>query len=269
MTMTLSPAEATDNGPRTTDQPAVSCRGVTKSYKAGNTVVRALRGIDLDVMAGELLMLVGPSGCGKTTLISVIAGILDRDDGECSIFGKDFDQMSGGKRTAFRGRNIGFVFQQFNLLPTLTAAENVSVPLLILRHKRREAMDAARAALDRVGLGDRAGSLPKQLSGGQQQRVAIARALVHRPKLIVCDEPTSALDHTTGQTVMELLREVALADGRSLVIVTHDARIFEYADRMATMDDGRIISVDGKSKELTTENTEEHGGKRRQEMLAS
>ena len=255
-----------DTGPVT--GAAVSCRGVTKSYKAGNTVVRALRGIDLDVMSGELLMLVGPSGCGKTTLISVIAGILNRDEGSCSIFGQDFDAMSGGKRTAFRGKNIGFVFQQFNLLPTLTAQENVSVPLLILKHGRREAMARAGEALERVGLADRGKSLPKQLSGGQQQRVAVARALVHRPRLIVCDEPTSALDHTTGQTVMELLREVALADGRSLVIVTHDARIFEYADRMATMDDGRIVSVSGKSGGFTTEITEGTEEEKREELLA-
>lgn len=222
---------------------AIRCSGVTKSYDAGGQKVTALRGIDLEVRTGELMMLVGPSGCGKTTLISVVAGILDQDEGECRVFGKDFKHMPGGQRTRYRGQSIGFVFQAFNLLPTLTAAENVSVPLLINGVGRREAMERAGAMLERVGLGGRAKSLPKQLSGGQQQRVAIARALVHGPKLIVCDEPTSALDHDTGQKVMELLREVALGDGRALVIVTHDSRIFSYADRIAQMDDGRITHL--------------------------
>jgi putative ABC transport system ATP-binding protein len=222
---------------------AVKCVGVTKSYDAAGQKVTALRGIDLEVRTGELMMLVGPSGCGKTTLISVIAGILDRDEGECSVFGRDFSKMSGGERTRLRGKSIGFVFQQFNLLPTLTAAENVSVPLLINNVGRREAMKRSEEMLAKVGLGERTKSLPKQLSGGQQQRVAIARALVHGPKLIVCDEPTSALDHHTGEKVMEMLREVALGEGRSLVIVTHDSRIFGFADRIAKMDDGRVVET--------------------------
>src|SRR3954453_6364889 len=160
----------------------VRCRGVTKVYRVGQQTVTALRGIDLDVRAGELMMLVGPSGCGKTTLISVIAGILDHDEGECRVFGNDLQAMAQWNRTRYRGRNIGFVFQAFNLLPTLTAAENVAVPMLINGHSRRDAIERAEEALRRVGLGDRMRSLPKQLSGGQQQRVAIARALVHSPK---------------------------------------------------------------------------------------
>jgi len=232
------------------DDIAVACKGVTKTYGSGQSQVVALRGIDLEVRTGELLMLVGPSGCGKTTLISVIAGILDRDEGECTVLGRDFDKMSQGARTRFRGKSIGFVFQAFNLLPTLSAAENVSVPLLINGESRARAMQKAKEALARVGLGERTRSLPSQLSGGQQQRVAIARALVHSPRLIVCDEPTSALDHETGHKVMELLRDVALGEGRSLVIVTHDARIFEFADRIARMDDGRIDHVVSTAKEL-------------------
>jgi putative ABC transport system ATP-binding protein len=188
-------------------------------------------------------MLVGPSGCGKTTLISVMAGILDRDQGECSIFGLDFDDMSTRERTKFRGRNVGFVFQQFNLLPSLTAAQNVAVPLLINGAGEREAMSRARAILDRVGLGDRTASYPRELSGGQQQRVAIARALVHEPRLIVCDEPTSSLDHDTGHVIMRMLRTVAVDKDRALVIVTHDARIFGFADRLARMDDGHITDI--------------------------
>jgi putative ABC transport system ATP-binding protein len=229
---------------------AVVCRGVTKVYGAGQAQVTALRGVDLDARVGELLMLVGPSGCGKTTLISVIAGILDQNDGDCRVFGHDFKHMNGGAKTAYRGRTIGFVFQAFNLLPSLTAAENAAVPLLINGVKRREAVDRAAAMLDRVGLGGRTKSLPSQLSGGQQQRVAIARALVHSPKLIVCDEPTSALDAETGHKVMDLLRELALGDGRALIIVTHDARIFSFADRIAKMNDGAIERVVGSAAEL-------------------
>jgi len=223
---------------------AVTCRGVTKTYGEGASAVQALRGVDLEVRAGELLMLVGPSGCGKTTLISVIAGILDQDDGDVHVFGHDMKHMRQRARTAYRGKSIGFVFQAYNLLPALNAAENVAVPLMILGVPRREAVERARKVLTSVGIGDRAHSLPSQLSGGQQQRVAIARALIHQPKLIVCDEPTSALDQDTGHKIMEILREVALAEDRALVIVTHDSRTFEFADRIARMNDGLIERVE-------------------------
>jgi putative ABC transport system ATP-binding protein len=232
-----------------TNNIAVTCRGVTKSYGKDDAKVTALRGIDLEIQRGELLMLVGPSGCGKTTLISVIAGILNQDEGECVVYGQDLKAMPQRLRTRFRGSNIGFVFQAFNLLPTLTAVENASVPLLINGMKRSEALGRAREMLERVGLGKRSKSFPSHLSGGQQQRVAIARALVHDPKLIVCDEPTSALDHETGHKVMELLRDVAVQADRSLVIVTHDARIFEFADRIARMDDGHIQEIEEKALE--------------------
>lgn len=222
---------------------AVHCKGVTKSYGSGAAVVPALKGINIEIRAGELMMLVGPSGCGKTTLISIMAGILDQDEGDCLVFCRNFKEMSQVEKTRYRGETIGFVFQSFNLIPTLTAAENVSVPLLINGMERKLALEKARETLSTVGLGERALSLPSQLSGGQQQRVAIARALVHDPRLIVCDEPTSALDHETGHRVMELLQYVALGSGRVLVIVTHDARIFGFADRIAKMDDGTIIDV--------------------------
>jgi len=224
------------------DAIAVRCTGVAKTYGTGSAEVMALRGVELDVHTGELLMLVGPSGCGKTTLISVIAGILDPDAGSCRVFDRDWQQMSLHAKTRYRGQHIGFVFQAFNLLPTLTAAENVAVPLLINGGARREAIRRAREVLVQVGLGERANAAPAQLSGGQQQRVAIARALVHDPKLIVCDEPTSALDHETGHQVMELLRQATGKD-RALIVVTHDARIFEFADRIAKMDDGRIEKI--------------------------
>src|SRR5579863_3744600 len=229
---------------------AVRCRGVTKTYGAGDASVMALRGIDLEVRRGELLMIVGPSGCGKTTLISVIAGILDQDSGQCEVLGHDWKQLGQGERTRFRGLSIGFVFQLFNLLPALNAVENVSVPLLINGMARNKAEAHAEEVLEAVNLGSRLDALPGKLSGGQQQRVAIARALVHQPKLIVCDEPTSNLDHETGRSVMELLRDIARSPDRALIVVTHDPRIFEFADRIAHMDDGKIIKiVDSKNKE--------------------
>ena len=225
---------------------AVRCRDLTKFYGTGTSQVKALRGIDLDVFSGELLMLVGPSGCGKTTLISVVAGILDRTAGECSVYGQDLSQLGGYARTRFRGVNIGFVFQAYNLIPALTAAQNVAVPLMINGQFLGPATAKAEELLARVGFDKRLmRARPSQLSGGQQQRVAIARALIHEPKLIVCDEPTAALDHETGHTVMELLREMAMGHERALVVVTHDSRIFGFADRIAHMDDGRIDEIAG------------------------
>ena len=225
---------------------AVRCQNVVKVYDTGGQKVTALNRINLDIIAGQLMMLVGPSGCGKTTLISVIAGILDQDEGLCELFGENLLTMRSKDKLNFRAKNIGFVFQAFNLLPALNAAENVSIPLIINGMKRSEAERKAITLLEQVGLGARWKSLPSQLSGGQQQRVAIARALVHNPRLIVCDEPTSALDHETGRNVMKLLKDVALHKDRTLVIVTHDARIFDFADRIAEMDDGHIVEVKGK-----------------------
>ena len=232
------------------DGVAVRCRGLTKSYGTGDAQVIALRGIDLDVRRGELLMVVGPSGCGKTTLISVIAGILEQDSGECEVLGRDLKHMVQTERARFRGVSVGFVFQLFNLLPALNAVENVSVPLLINGMDRKNAESRAGEILETVRLGSRLDALPGKLSGGQQQRVAIARALVHEPKLIVCDEPTSNLDHVTGRSMMELLRDAAKSPDRAIIVVTHDPRIFEFADRIAHMDDGKIVEVvEGNHKE--------------------
>lgn len=222
---------------------AVSCQNLVKIYDTGGQKVTALNGINLEIQMGELMMLVGPSGCGKTTLISVIAGILDQDEGSCRVFGEDLLNMASRSKLDFRARNIGFVFQAYNLLPSLNAAENVSIPLVINGTKRLEAERKASHVLEQVGLGARISAMPSELSGGQQQRVAIARALVHSPRLIVCDEPTSALDHETGHNVMTLLKDVALQKDRALVIVTHDARIFNFADRIAEMDDGHVVKV--------------------------
>ena len=231
------------DAPEQNHEIAVRCRGLTKTYGVGDASVMALRGIDLEVRRGELLMVAGPSGCGKTTLISVIAAILGQDSGQCEVLGHDLKNMGPEERTRFRGETIGYVFQMFNLLPALSAVENVSVPLLVNGAPRREAESRAVQALEAVGLGKRRDALPAQLSGGQQQRVAIARALVHDPKLIVCDEPTSNLDHVAGHSMMELLRSAARAPDRALIVVTHDPRIFEFADRIARMDDGKIIEI--------------------------
>jgi putative ABC transport system ATP-binding protein len=206
-------------------------------------MVAALRGVDLDVFDGELLLLVGPSGCGKTTLLSVIGAMLERDAGDCAVMGRDPADMDRGERARFRSESLGFVFQGFNLLPTLTAAENVAVPLLIGGMPRRTAFQHAKEMLEVVGLGDRLDARPAELSGGQQQRVAIARALARSPRLVLCDEPTSNLDHETGAEMVELLRRAGRVSGRALIVATHDTRIFEYADRVAHMEDGRVLDV--------------------------
>jgi putative ABC transport system ATP-binding protein len=222
---------------------AASLRKVNKSFGFGDTYLKVLKDIDLDIKCGELLLLVGPSGCGKTTLLSVLAGILDVDDGVVDVFGNRVDQLSQSKKTVFRQKNIGFIFQQFNLIPTLTAAENVAIPLIISKQPYVQALAKAGEYLHLVGLGDRTEHLPTQLSGGQQQRVAIARALVAEPRLIVCDEPTASLDGETGKLIMEMFRKVALSSDRAIVVVTHDNRIFSYGDRIAEMLDGRIVDV--------------------------
>jgi putative ABC transport system ATP-binding protein len=219
-----------------------------KVFGQGDAKVTALDRVDLDVLPGELTLLVGPSGCGKTTLISIIAGLLDPSAGNVTLFGTDQGKLRGGAKTAFRRANIGFVFQQYNLLPALTAAENAAVPLLIAGKPRRAAIAKAKTLLDTLGMGPRVDALPAQLSGGQQQRVAIARALIHEPRLLVCDEPTAALDAQSGRVTMELLREVAVQPGRAVIVVTHDNRIFGFGDRLATMSDGRVVGVEAPSQ---------------------
>ncbi|HVA47248.1 MAG TPA: ABC transporter ATP-binding protein [Pirellulales bacterium] len=224
--------------------PAITCRNVTKDFGSEGALVKALRGVDLDVYPGEITLLVGPSGCGKTTLLSVIAGILRPTAGKLHVLGADLAMLGGNRLVKFRGQNIGFVLQQFNLLPALTAAENVTVPLIVAGWLRRKALARAHALLEKMGMGDRCHHLPSKLSGGEQQRVAIARALIHGPKLLVCDEPTSALDARAGRAIMELLRTVALENGRAVVVVTHDSRVFEFGDRIARMEDGRITEIE-------------------------
>jgi putative ABC transport system ATP-binding protein len=223
---------------------AVVCRGVTKEFGDGDSKVMALRGVDLEVYPGQLTLLVGPSGCGKTTLISIIAGLLDVTDGAISVLGEDLRRLKGRRLVHWRGAKIGFVFQQYNLLPALNAAENAAVPLVIAGQPRRQAVDRATEVLDAVNLGDRIRPSPSHLSGGQQQRVAIARALVHNPQLLVCDEPTAALDGHAGRNVLELLRKVAVQPDRAVIVVTHDSRVFEFGDRIVYMSDGHIDRVE-------------------------
>jgi putative ABC transport system ATP-binding protein len=224
--------------------PAVRCHGIEKHFGEGDARVQVLRGVDFTARAGEITFLMGPSGCGKTTLISVIAGLLDPSAGEVELFGQDVNRLPPAERVLFRRRNLGFVFQQYNLLPSLTAAENAAVPLFAAGMKRAEAVDRAKALLAKLGLGARFDAYPAKLSGGQQQRVALARALVHEPRLVICDEPTAALDHATGESVMELLAGAALHPERAVLVVTHDSRVLRFAHAVAHMDDGRIADFE-------------------------
>ena len=227
---------------------AVSCQAVRKSFGQGDAAVEVLRGVDFQAVQGQLTFLVGPSGCGKTTLISVIDGLLDKSAGRVELFGQNLEGLTPQERILFRRKHLGFVYQQFNLLPALTAAENAAVPLLVAGLPRRKAVDRAKELLVKLGLEHRLNATPDKLSGGQQQRVTLARALVHEPRLIVCDEPTAALDHATGEAVMELLAENAVHPERAVIVVTHDNRVFRYADIIAHMDDGRIVKTQSQSK---------------------
>lgn len=219
---------------------AICARGIIRDFQAGQSTIRVLHGIDADIRSGEMTYVVGESGSGKTTLISIMCGILWPTEGEVRVFGTDIYALSDTELVNFRLENIGFIFQQYNLIPSIDAAANAAVPLIAkgmaVDRARRRAMEL----LDALNIGDQAEKLPRQLSGGQQQRVAIARALVHEPRLVVCDEPTAALDARSGRRVMDLLREVAVAQDRACIIVTHDNRIFDLADRILVLEDGGV-----------------------------
>jgi putative ABC transport system ATP-binding protein len=229
-------------------QAAIQLNAVSKIFGTGDTKVAALDNVSIDLPYGEMVLLVGPSGCGKTTLISIVAGLLDASEGEVSVLGENLTRMGANRKVRFRGANIGFVFQQYNLLPALTAVENASVPLLIAGWSRMKAIAKAAELLTSVGLGSRLKSFPSQLSGGQQQRVAIARALVHEPRLLVCDEPTAALDAASGRTVMGLIRQVAVQKDRAVIVVTHDSRVYDFGDRIVSMADGKVVEILGKGE---------------------
>ena len=220
---------------------AIRVEKVTKTFPNGDTPTYALRDVSLEALSGQLTMIVGPSGCGKTTLLSVICGTMQTDSGRIEVFGNDLGAMNDAEITGFRSRNVGFIFQQFNLIPTLTLVENASIPLILQGWSYRKAEEKAASILEDLGLGRRLRSFPKQLSGGQQQRVAIARALVHEPRLIICDEPTASLDAKTGHHALELLKQSACRPDRCVLVVTHDSRIFSFADWIAEMEDGRVV----------------------------
>jgi len=239
-------ARAQTNIPATrARETAISARGITRDFQAGQTTIRVLHGIDADIRSGDLTYVVGESGSGKTTLISIMCGILWPTEGEVEVFGTDIYALSDAELVNFRLENIGFIFQQYNLIPSIDAAANAAVPLIAKGMGIEQSRDKARGLLEKLNIGDQADKLPNQLSGGQQQRVAIARALVHEPRLVVCDEPTAALDARSGRKVMDLLREVAVSEDRACIIVTHDNRIFDLADRILVLEDGRVTH-DGK-----------------------
>ncbi|MEO8328211.1 MAG: ABC transporter ATP-binding protein [Nitrospirota bacterium] len=221
----------------------VQARGVVKSFGEGDTRIPVLKGVDLDVARGEVLLLVGPSGSGKTTLLSVIAGILESDEGEVRILGESILELSASEKTRFRRDHLGFIFQQYHLLPTLTAVENAAVPLLIRGIPKQDAFAQAEVILGSMGMGARVSALPKRLSGGEQQRVAIARALVSDPQLLLCDEPTANLDGETGHRIVQQLHDIGKKPDRGVIIVTHDSRIFEFGDRIVHMEDGRVRQI--------------------------
>jgi putative ABC transport system ATP-binding protein len=221
----------------------ISLRRVLKRYSRGRQQIEVLHALDLDVQAGEFLSLMGPSGSGKTTLLNLIAGLDLPTEGEVTVAGERIDRLSGSQIAAWRARHIGFVFQFYNLLPVLTARENVEVPLLLTRLSAAQRRQNARLALQLVGLGDREAHKPNELSGGQLQRVSIARALVSDPTLLVCDEPTGDLDRENAEEILQLLQMLNRDRGKTIVMVTHDALAAERASRTLHLDKGRLIDA--------------------------
>lgn len=219
---------------------AISVRDLTKSYAEGAATVNALKHVSLDIGAGEVVLLVGPSGSGKTTLLSIMGCILQPTLGSVKIAGREIVGLSEKELPSVRLAHIGFVFQAFNLFPTLTAGENVELALDLKGIRGREARERSRSLLEQVGLADKYNTFPSDLSGGQKQRVAIARALAGDPEIVLADEPTAALDSHTGTTIMNMLRELAHERGRAVVVVTHDTRVLHYGDRIVRIEDGRI-----------------------------
>jgi len=213
---------------------------VTKVYQQGRRTVQAVRGVSFRIDSGEFVSIMGPSGSGKSTLLHLLGGLDIPSTGQAIFRGEDMQSMTDRQRTMIRRHRIGFVFQFFNLLPTLTAIENVALPLLLAGEKRRIAHDKARAAIERIDMGQRVDHLPEELSGGEMQRIAIARALVTEPEAILCDEPTGNLDSANSKQILELLRSLPEAGKRSVVMVTHDPNSAQFADRLVTIRDGLL-----------------------------
>jgi putative ABC transport system ATP-binding protein len=224
--------------------PVASLRGVRMTYAAGAAEVRALEGVNFDARGGELVLLMGPSGSGKTTLLSILGCILTPSAGSVRIRGREVGGLRQSQLPEIRLRHVGFVFQGFNLLPALSARENVELPLGLMKASRGEMRRRALELLDAVGVAEKRDALPGELSGGQKQRVAIARALAGQPDMILADEPTAALDSRSGRGIMELLRDFGRRNERAVVVVTHDPRTLEFADRVVRMEDGRIQDGD-------------------------
>ena len=222
----------------------VSIRQLTKLYRQGEIDVTALNGISLDIPRGEFLALMGPSGSGKSTLLHIIAGVDRPTEGECRVQGQDVAQLSESQLADWRNQNVGFVFQSFNLIPVLTAFENVELPLLLTRLNRRERRAQALTALDLVGLADRAHHTPRQLSGGQEQRVAIARALVTDPTLIVADEPTGNLDSHSAAEVLGILQALSRTAAKTVIMVTHDPKAAAFASRVIHLEKGELLATE-------------------------
>ncbi len=218
----------------------IACKNISKHFNEGAARVDTLKDITFTASENELIMLMGPSGSGKTTLLSILGGILTPSSGTCSILGKDLYVMSEDERTFFRGKYIGFLFQQFNLVPTLNAIENTALPLLIAGMDRQEAFKKAEDYLARFGLEGQRYRIPDELSGGEQQRIALARATIHEPRIILCDEPTSFLDRTRGNQIMQLLVESKNSLKSTIIVVTHDPRILSFADRILEIEDGKL-----------------------------
>jgi len=219
----------------------IECRGLTREYRKGEELIRPLDGLDLDVPRGDFLALMGPSGSGKTTLLNLIAGIDSPSRGTLVIEGTDIGKLSRNRLAAWRSERVGYVFQLYNLIPVLTAFENVELPLLLRPLSRKERHRQVMTALDRVGISDRAAHFPRQLSGGQEQRVAIARAIVTDPAIIVADEPTGDLDKSSAHAVMSLLQELNRGLDKTIIMVTHDPKTTDYATRTLHLDKGRLV----------------------------
>jgi putative ABC transport system ATP-binding protein len=233
--------------------PIISAQGVHKTFRNGTIEVHALRGVDLTINAGEMVAVMGPSGCGKTTLLNCLSGLDDFDAGEIAIEGANLRKMNDRTRTQYRAERMGFVFQTYNLLPVITAVENVELPLLVSGIRPTEARKRAEEALRQVGLGERMGHRPAELSGGQRQRVTIARALVNHPAIVWADEPTGNLDSKAADDILTLMRELNNERGQTLVIVTHDPRIGDLCDRIVHMQDGLIVD-EGETATIVTHN---------------
>jgi putative ABC transport system ATP-binding protein len=223
----------------------VTVRDVNKSYVRGKQTVEVLHGLSLDIPQGDFVALMGPSGSGKTTLLNLIGGLDSPTSGEIHVGGERIDRLSGGRLAAWRARNVGFVFQFYNLMPVLTAERNVELPLLLTRLSAAQRRKAAAIALEVVGLADRARHKPKELSGGQEQRVAIARALVSDPVLLICDEPTGDLDRKTADEILGLLQVLNREHGKTIVMVTHDPKAAEFANRILHLEKGQLLEQAG------------------------